>query len=356
MTNPQDNPGTPNNPGTPPPRSSSSTTPQPRKRQLKMLARKTVARGALSRKLNAQLQVTSGTNTTNEVISVLVENLENRFVLVGSVVDLETPESKRRGGKNKREKEKKSEGVRSDERGKGKEVADSSPTSETDRMAICGAESEKVEESGKKTGGSGSGEAVEGLVNLGKHTDEPDSSVEETLADLLKKVGDNYNPKKKRTPKTKNPGTARANKKRKVAPSDTTEISLPRGRATRSKLKQSGEELQKALEESKKKKMDKGEKKVGEPVEAVDVDVMDLVHQGEKVTAEVEVQTPKPKKAKTSSKKSTSVPKSAEPSTLAKRTKSAVKPKQVNIAEEGDLSEEEEDGSDSEVDKLSKFG
>ncbi|XP_019248812.1 PREDICTED: uncharacterized protein LOC109228090 [Nicotiana attenuata] len=117
-------------------------------------------------------------------------------------------------------------------------------------MSICGVESEKVEESGKKIGGSGSGEAAEGLVNL-----------------------------------------ARANKKRDAAPSNTTEISLPRGRATRSKLKQSKEELHKALEES------------------------------EKVTAEVEVQTPKPKKAKTSSKKSTSVPKSVEPSTLAKRTR-----------------------------------
>ncbi|XP_070006018.1 uncharacterized protein [Nicotiana sylvestris] len=315
MTNPQDKPGIT------PPCSSSSTTPQPRKQRVKMLARKTVARSTLSRKLNAQLQasqaqesqksddsfksatkgegiessdseqVTSRTNTTNEVISVLVENLENWFVLVGSVVDVKTPESRKRGGKNKREKEKESEGVRSDERGKGKKVVDSSSTSETDRMAICGVESEKVEENGKKTGESGSRKTTEGLVHLGMHIDELGSSVEETLADLLKKVGDSIIPRKIELQKHR-PLAQRANKKRKDAPSDTTEIPLPRGRAMKSKLKQSGEELQKSLEKSKKKKMDKGKEKAGDPVEVVDVDEMDLIHQSEKVTNEVEVQTP----------------------------------------------------------------
>ncbi|XP_019237340.1 PREDICTED: uncharacterized protein LOC109217535 [Nicotiana attenuata] len=182
--------------------------------------------------------------------------------------------------------------------------------------------------------GSRSGEAAKGLVNLGQKVDEPGSSVEETLADLLKKVGDSYNPKKKRTSKAKTPGIARSNKKMKAAPSVTIEIPPTRGRATRSQLKQNEEELQRALEESKKKRMDKGKKKVGEPVEAVDVDEMDLVHQDEDVIAEVEVQTPKPKKAKTSTKKSTSMSKSVEPSTLTKRTRSAVKTKKENIAEE----------------------
>ncbi|XP_019257730.1 PREDICTED: splicing regulatory glutamine/lysine-rich protein 1-like [Nicotiana attenuata] len=330
--------------------------------RVKMLARKTVATGALSSKLNAQLkasqgkdsknsddsfksvseregtgssdseQATSVQNPSTEVISDLTENLENRFVLLGSVVDVETTELRRRGGENEREKETESEGVRNDEKGKGKEVADSSPTSETVKMAICGAEPEKVVESSKKTGGSGSGEAAEGLVNLRKHTDEPGSSIEETLADLLKKVGASYKPKKRRTPTRKTPGTARTNKKRTVSP-ETTDIPLPKGRATRSKLKQSEEALQKALEESKKKRIDKGKAKVSELVEASDVDKMDRVHQGEHMTVEMEVQTPKPKKAKTSSKKSSSVSKSAEPSTLAKRTRSGVKAKQVKITE-----------------------
>ncbi|XP_070008181.1 protein pxr-1-like [Nicotiana sylvestris] len=237
-------------------------------------------------------------------------------------------------------KEKKSEGMRSDVRGKGKKVADSSPTSEMVRMAICGAEPEKVVESSKKIGGSGSGKAAEGLVNLSTHTDEPGSSIEETLADLLKKVGASYNPKKRRTPTPKTPSIAKTTKKRKAASPTITDFSLPKRRATRSKLKQSEEELQKAMEESKKKRMDKGKVKVAELVESVDVDEMDPVHQGKHVTVEVEVQTPKPKKTKTSSKK----------------TRSAVKAKQVKITEEEDWSGEEEDESDNEQDKLAKFG
>nr|XP_009776111.1 PREDICTED: uncharacterized protein LOC104225933 [Nicotiana sylvestris] len=106
--------------------------------------------------------------------------IDNTLFLKGK----ETSESRKRGGKNKKVKEKESEGVRSGERGMGKRVVDSSPTSDKGRMAICGAESNKVEEN------------------------------------LLKKVGDSYNPKKKRTSKAKTSGTARANKKRKAAPSD----------------------------------------------------------------------------------------------------------------------------------------
>ncbi|XP_070004984.1 uncharacterized protein [Nicotiana sylvestris] len=315
-----------------------------------MFARKKVAGKELSKKLDAQLkasqaqepqnsddsfksategeeigssdneQVNSGTHTTNEVISVVVENLDNKFTLVGFVMDVETSESRKRGDKNKEEKEKESEGVR--------------------------------KESVKKTRGSDD----EGLVNLEQKEDEPGSSVEETLADLLKKVGDNYNPKKNRTSITKTPGTARANKKRKATPYDTIEIPPIRGRATRSQLKQNEEVMQKALEESKKKRMDKGKKKVGELVEAVDVDEMDLVYQDENENAEVEVQTPKPKKSKTSTKKSTPMSMCAKPSTREKKTRSAVKPKQVKNFEEKEWSGKEEDESDSEKDKMAKFG
>nr|XP_009803926.1 PREDICTED: uncharacterized protein LOC104249244 [Nicotiana sylvestris] len=89
------------------------------------------------------------------------------------------------------------------------------------------------------------------------------------------------------------------------------------------------------MEESTKKRMDKGKAKVAEPIEAFDVDEMDPVHQGEHVT--VKVQTPKPKNTKTSPKKSSSVSKTAEPS-LAKRTRSDVKAKKVKITKEEDWS------------------
>ncbi|XP_070039698.1 CUE domain-containing protein 5-like [Nicotiana tomentosiformis] len=329
-----------------------------------MLARKTVAGSELSKKLDAQLKarqaqepqnseesfksategeetgssdtekVTSDPNTTIEVIYKLAENMENMFILVGSVVDIESFESIRIGGKNKKEKEKESEGARSEERVMGKRVVDSSPTPDTSIMAVCGAESGKMEESVKKIGGSESGEAAEGLVKLGQYVDELGSSVEETLADLLKKVSESYNRKKKRTSKAKIPGTARDNKKRKASPSDSAENPPTRGRATRSQLKQNKADLQKVLEENKRKVITKGRKKMAEPVEAVDLDEMNLVHQDKDVIEEVEVQTPKSKKANTSTKKSISVSKSAEPSTLAKRTRSAVKTKQVKIVEE----------------------
>ncbi|XP_070057636.1 uncharacterized protein [Nicotiana tomentosiformis] len=225
-------------------------------------------------------EVTSIPKPSSEVISEIAKNLETRFILVGSMIDVEMPETRRRDSKNKIEKEKEREGVRSEEKGKGKEGVDSSPTSESVRKAICGAEREKEKEGGRHTGGR---------------------------------------------------------------------------RTTRSKLKRSEEELQKALEKSKKKRVDKGKEKVVEPVEPVELDEMDLVHQSEEVE-EVEVQTPKPKKAKTSSKKSSSVSKSAKPSILAKRTRSAVKAKQVKTTEEDDWSGEEEDVSDGEKDKLEKFG
>ncbi|XP_070005055.1 uncharacterized protein [Nicotiana sylvestris] len=229
-------------------------------------------------------------------------------------------------------KEKESEGVSSYVRGKGKEVVDSSPTSEVVKLVIYGAEPEKVVESSEKTRGSGSGEVAEGLVNLNSHEDEPGSYIEETLANLLKKVGASYNPKKRRTPTPKAPSTAKTTKKRKATSPTTSKIPLPKGRATRSKLKKSEDELQKSMAKSKKKRMDKGKDK------------------DEHVT--LEVQTPKPKKTKTSSKKSSSVSRATEPSSLAKRTRSTVKAKQVKITEEEDWSGE----SDYEQDKLAKFG
>ncbi|XP_070011195.1 uncharacterized protein [Nicotiana sylvestris] len=285
-----------------------------------MLTRKTVAIGALSKRLNAQLKASQAQESEHSDDSF--KSAKNRFVLVGSVRNVEMPELRRRGGKNKNEKEKESEGANCDVRGTWIEVVDSSPTSEMVRPAICGTEDEIVGESGKKTGGSGSGKTAEGLVNLSSHVDEPGSSIEETLADLLKKVGARYNPKKRRTPTPKVPNTTKNTKKRKANSPTTAEIPLPKGRATRSMVKQSESELQKSLAESKKKRMDKGKTKVVEPSEAVDVEEMEQVHQEEHTT--VEVQTPKPKKTKTSSKKSSSGSKAVEPS-LAKRTRSAVK-------------------------------
>ncbi|XP_070013000.1 uncharacterized protein [Nicotiana sylvestris] len=179
-------------------------------------------------------------------------------------------------------------------------------------------DSEKTQESTskkilKKSGGSGSGEATKGLVNLSAQGDEPGSSTKETLADLLKK-----------------------------------------GRATRSKVKYSESALQKAMVESKKKRMDKEKGKVAEYSEAVEVEKIEQVHQ--EIVTTVEVQTPKPKKPKTSSKNSTSMSKVAEP-TLAKRTRSAVKSKQVRICEDEEWSgEEEKDESAGEQDKLAMFG
>ncbi|XP_070011808.1 uncharacterized protein [Nicotiana sylvestris] len=340
MTNPQDNPKTPPQPtpfdsSTPPP---PSTTPKPRLRRVKMLARKTVASGDLSKKLNEKLNESpvqdseSNSNfesyksssegeghgsfdfekaqeSPSKVSSSLIENLENRFVLVGPIRDVELPEVRRSGGKKKSEKEKESEGDCGDERGKGKVVVDHSPAADLSVAAICGVVQENVEESGKKLVGSGSGKAVKGLVNLSAQGDEPGSSTEETLADLLKKVGASYNPKKRRTSTQKAPSSPKPSRKRKAYSPTPTETSLPKERATRSR---------------------------------------------EKVTT-VKVQTPKLKKSKTASKKSSSVSEATEPS-LAKRTRSAVKSKQVRVSEDEEWSEEEEDESDGEQDKLAKFG
>nr|XP_009759801.1 PREDICTED: uncharacterized protein LOC104212277 [Nicotiana sylvestris] len=117
----------------------------------------------------------------------------------------------------------------------------------------------------RETRGSGSGEAAEGLVRLGKNVQASIPSEKEPFSDLLKKVSDSYNPKKKRSSGVKVPGTARENKKRKFVSSIPVETLLTKGRATRGQMKQSDAELEKALEESKKKVVAKGKKKVVEP-------------------------------------------------------------------------------------------
>ncbi|XP_070036072.1 uncharacterized protein [Nicotiana tomentosiformis] len=207
-------------------------------------------------------------------------------------------------------------------------MVDSSPThvgltKESCVMVVWSKESDDKEESVRKTEGSGSGEAAEGLVRLGKNARELVLSEKETLADLLKRV---------------------------------TDIPPTRGRATRTQNKQSGVELEKALEESKRKAAAKGKKKVIEHVEPVEIDEIDLILQDEEETEEMEVVTPKAKKAKTSSKKSVSKTKSAEPSTLAKRTRYALKPRKVKIVEEEEWSGEEEEESNAEKDNMVKFG
>ncbi|XP_070015390.1 uncharacterized protein [Nicotiana sylvestris] len=240
----------------------------------------------------------------SKVSSSVIENLETRFVLVGPIRDVELPGIRRSGGKKNFEKDKAREGACGKESGIGKGVV---PT-------ICMVEYERVEESGMKSGGSGSGEAAEGLVHLSTQRDEHIPSTEETLADLLKK-----------------------------------------GRVTRSKVKQSEADLQGALEESKKKRKDKGKGNIVESSKAVEEEEMELVHQERGTT--VEVPTPKPKKPKTSSKKPSSVPVTDE-TTLSKRTRSIVKTKQSKVSDDDDWSgeEEEENDSEKEHDKLVIFG
>nr|XP_016455216.1 PREDICTED: glutamic acid-rich protein-like [Nicotiana tabacum] len=351
MTNPQDNSSTP--PPVSPSNTSSSTppseTPKPRFRRQKMLARKTVASGALRKVLNEKLKAihrkespTQESNSSSEseafifaseseehgpsdtdkirealgevgscvVFSTVVENVENMFVLVGPFKDVKGVESSRSEG-------------------------------------------------GNKLGGSGSGEAAEGLVHLSKKQDEPCSSAEETLADLLKRVGASYDPKKCKASTQKAPTASKPTKKSKMSTPKPNVPSVFKGRATRSRVKQREAELQKALEESKKKRKEKGKTKVAESSEVAEEEEeeeeMELVHQERGTT--VEVPTPKPKRVKASSKKSSSEPVCADPS-LAKRTTSAVKGKQIKITEEEEewSGEEEEKESEKEQDRFAIFG
>nr|XP_016444072.1 PREDICTED: protein ENL-like [Nicotiana tabacum] len=211
MSNPQENPGTPPPPS--PSNSSSSTppsvSPKPRLLRVKMLARKTVSSGALRKALNERLKASQvkesqapNSNSSSEsesyqsategegheffdsekiqespseVSSSVIENLETRFVLVGPIRDVEVLEKRRSG-------------------------------------------------------------AAEGLVHLSTQRDDPVSSTEETLTDLLKKVGASYDPKKRRTPTTETPNIPKPSKKKKASSPTPTTSSLPRGRATRSRV------------------------------------------------------------------------------------------------------------------------
>ncbi|XP_070050843.1 uncharacterized protein [Nicotiana tomentosiformis] len=227
-------------------------------------------------------QVISGPKITSETISEVAINLENRFVLVGTITGVETTESIKLGGKNKKKKEKGSEGAQGDVRGMGKGVAESLPTfagltEETGAMIVWSEESSREEERLREKGGSGSGEAVEGLVKLDKNVQEPVLSGQEPLEDLIKCVYNSYNPKRKKSSGVKIPKTAMANKKRKDASSIPVETPPTRGRATKSQKKQSEAELEKALEESKRKFAAKGKKKVVEPVKAVEIEKIYLV-------------------------------------------------------------------------------
>ncbi|XP_070017527.1 uncharacterized protein [Nicotiana sylvestris] len=144
-----------------------------------------------------------------------------------------------------------------------------------------------------------------------------------------------------------------ANKKRKDASSISVVTPLTRERATRNQKKQSEAELEKALEESKRKDAAKGTKKAVNHVEAVEIEKMDLVLQDEEEAEEVEVVTPKAKKIMTSKKKSHSKTKFTSPSTLAKRTRSAMKFRKVKVMEEEESENDEE--IDQEHDKMAKF-
>ncbi|XP_070005240.1 protein pxr1-like [Nicotiana sylvestris] len=303
MSNPQDHPGTP-----PPPslsNSSSSTlpsvSPKLRFRRQKMLARKTIASGAMRKVLNERLKASQVKESPAPKSDSRSESESFQFATEGDrhgSYDFEKTQESPSEVKRSLKKKKK-EGACGEERGKGKGAF----------LAICGVAQDRLDKSGMKLGGSGSGEAAEGLVHLSKKRDKPVSSTKETLVDLLKRVGASYNPKKRKatTPKAQN-----------------------------------------ALEESKKRKKDKGKRKIAESSEAIEEEEMELVHQERGTT--VEVPTPKPKKPKTSSKKSSSVPVAAEP-TLAKRTRSAVKAKQTKVSDDGDWSGEEEDDDESEKEK-----
>ncbi|XP_070015797.1 uncharacterized protein [Nicotiana sylvestris] len=255
MSNPQDNPGTHPPPS---PSNSSSTTPpsaspKPRLRRVKILARKTVASGALGKALNKRLKA-------SQVKESQAPNYDSSS---------------------------ESESYQSATEGEGHESSDS----------------KKIQESPSKR-------------------DEPVPSTEETLADLLKKVGASYDPKKCRTPTTKAPNVPKPSKKRKASSPTPTASSLPRGRATRSKVKQSEDDLQRALEESKKKRKNKGKGKIAESSEVVEKEEMELVHQER-----------------------------------AKRTRSAVKTKQSKVSDDDDWSgKEEENNFEKEQDKLAIFG
>ncbi|XP_070022893.1 uncharacterized protein [Nicotiana sylvestris] len=345
MSNPQDHPSSPLPPS--PSNSSSSTppseSPKLRFRRQKMLARKIVASGALRKVLNERLKA-------SQVKESPSPNSDSSFEFESfqSVTEGEGHGSfdseKTQEFPTEFEKEKESGGACGEKRGNGKGAV----------LAICGVAEERLEENGMKSGESGSGEAAEGLVHLSKRRDEPVSSTKETLADLLRKIGTSYDPNKYNATTPKAPNVPKPSKKRKTSSPKPTASSMPNGRATRSRVKQSEADLQKDLEESKKRKMEKGNGKVTESSEVVEKEEMELVDQERGTT--VEVPTPKHKKSKTSSKKSSSIPVSAAPS-LAKKIRSAVKAKKAKVSDDEKWSgEEKEEESEKEQDKFAIFG
>ncbi|XP_070031226.1 uncharacterized protein [Nicotiana tomentosiformis] len=78
--------------------------------------------------IHQDYMVTSGPKITSEIISEVVENLENRFVLVGTITGVETTKYGKPSDKNRKKKEKESESAHGDVRGMGKEVSESLPT------------------------------------------------------------------------------------------------------------------------------------------------------------------------------------------------------------------------------------
>ncbi|XP_070041206.1 uncharacterized protein [Nicotiana tomentosiformis] len=189
---------------------------------------------------------------------------------------------------------------------------------------------EVAEEEGSVTkegdGGSGDTTATEGLVRLRKRFQEPIQSRKEPIHDLLQKVSDSYNPrKKKKTPTT-------------------------RGITTRSQKKKNEANLKKALAESAKKVVAKEKKKVGEN-ETIQIEGMDLALHDEDEVKEVKVVTPSAKKRKTSKKKSLEKSIEKEGSALSKITRSARKLRKVQIVEE----ESEKEKTSEEKDKVVKF-
>nr|XP_016432934.1 PREDICTED: uncharacterized protein DDB_G0284459-like [Nicotiana tabacum] len=159
------------------------------------------------------------------------------------------------------------------------------------------------------------------------------SSDSEKTQESPSEVGASYDPKKCKATTPKSSNVPKPSKKRKASSPTHTASSVPSGRATKSRVKQSETELQKAFKEGRKKKKDKGKGKVAKSSKVVEEEEMELVHQVRGTT--VEVPTPKPNKPKTSSKKSSSMPVATEP-TLAKRTRSGVKAKQTKVSDDDD--------------------
>ncbi|XP_070002231.1 uncharacterized protein [Nicotiana sylvestris] len=163
MANPSENPSSPPKEIVPTPSITPSTTPISKKGRVKMMARKVVAGGEQIKKINEKLKasreeepqksdesfksatereetfsfetekVTYVPKVTPEIISEVSTNLENRFVLVGTVARVETTKSGKIGG----------------------------------AIVVWSEESAGEEDSVREIEGSGSGEAAERKKSLG---------------------------------------------------------------------------------------------------------------------------------------------------------------------------------------------